>query len=354
MNKIKNFFKKTKVLPVDKFFENVLFDKKNGYYSSKIPFGHQGDFITSPEISNLFSEIIAIWLVSAWDTFGKPKIFNIVELGPGNGSLMKILIQTFKKFPDFNKSKKIFLYEKSNLLKKVQKKNINSPKVKWIKNFSSIKKGPTIFFGNEFFDAIPIKQFSRKGNLLFEKNYSISNRNKIIETFKKSSKKDINQIDKFITLKKLNFFEFPTMGFKELDRIIKKVIQLKGGIILIDYGYLGLNNTSTLQSLMKHKKNNLLDNLGKADITSLVNFSLLSEYFAKKKIKVKKVATQKFFLERMGIINRANIVSKNMSFSDKANLYSRLKRLLDNRSMGGLFKVIFAYKNKKTFMLGFN
>ena len=88
----KNFFNNSKVLPADKFIENVLYNKKAGYYSSKIPFGKTGDFLTAPGISNLFSEIIGIWLISTWDTLGRHKKFNIVELGPGDGSLTKILL----------------------------------------------------------------------------------------------------------------------------------------------------------------------------------------------------------------------------------------------------------------------
>ena len=86
------FFKKSKSLPVDRFFQNVLYDRKIGYYSSRQPFGEQGDFITAPKISNLFSEMIGIRIISTWELFGKPKIFNIVELGPGDGSLTKILL----------------------------------------------------------------------------------------------------------------------------------------------------------------------------------------------------------------------------------------------------------------------
>ena len=119
-NKI--FFKNSKILPVDKFFTNVLYDKKIGYYNSQIPFGEKGDFITSPKISYLFSEIVAIWIIACWESFGKPERFNIVELGPGDGSLMRILIKSFKKFPEFNSKKKIFLFEKSSYLKKIQKK----------------------------------------------------------------------------------------------------------------------------------------------------------------------------------------------------------------------------------------
>ena len=113
-NKI--FFNNSKVLPIDQFIENVLYNKKVGYYSSKTPFGKKGDFLTAPGISNLFSEIIGIWLISTWNTLGRPKKFNIVELGPGDGSLTKILLKTFQQFPAFNKAANIFLYEKSNLL----------------------------------------------------------------------------------------------------------------------------------------------------------------------------------------------------------------------------------------------
>ena len=91
MKNNKVFFKNSKILPVDKFLKNVLYDKKYGYYNSKIPFGEKGDFITSPKISDLFSEMIAIWMIASWETFGKPNNFNIIELGPGDGSLTKIL-----------------------------------------------------------------------------------------------------------------------------------------------------------------------------------------------------------------------------------------------------------------------
>ena len=348
-----NFFHNTKALPVDKFIENVLFNKKIGYYSSKIPFGKTGDFLTAPGISNLFSEIIGIWLISTWNTLGKPRKFNIVELGPGDGNLTKTLLRTFQQFPKFNKAANIFLYEKSNLLKNLQKKNINNPKVKWVKNFTSIKKGPVIFFGNEFFDAIPVKQFSRKKNLLLEKYYSLNKKNKIDEIYKKASNKDISQIKKFRILNNLKFVEFPKLGLDELNKIIKKISKLEGGLLLIDYGYLTPQNKNTLQSLIKHKRNNLLDNLGKADITSLVNFNLLNEYFIKNNLKVKKIVTQKFFLEKMGIIERANNLSQKMSFKEQSNLYLRLKRLLDAKLMGNLFKVIFTYKFKKDNFLGF-
>ena len=346
-----------KPLPVDDFIEKILYEPKVGYYFSKDPFGKNGDFITSPVISNLFSEIVGIWLVSTWEKIGKPKIFNFVELGPGDGSLTKVIISTLKKFPELNKAIKIYLYEKSVFLKKLQKQNIDNKRIKWIKNFNSIKKGPVIFFGNEFFDAIPIKQFSNINNELFEKYYSVKNKINIIEKFIKSRKKDMTQIKKFETLKKLKFIEFPKKGFLELNPIIKKINKLSGGILLIDYGYLNENNSNTIQAVMDNKKistETMLKNLGKADITSLVNFNLLKEYFLKNKLKVKKIVTQRFFLERMGIIERARILEKKKTNTEQIYMRETLSRLLDEKQMGNLFKVIFGYKNKENDFFGFD
>ena len=342
-----------KSLPVDKFFKNILYDNKFGYYATRQPFGGKGDFITAPKISNLFSEIIAIWIITSWELFGKPKNFNIVELGPGDGSLTKIILESFKKFPEFNSIKKIFLYEKSVYLKKIQKKNISNKSVKWINNFDGIKKGPVIFFGNEFFDAIPIKQFKKIKGLLFERNYTIDKNYKIKEVFKKASVVNINTIKSYKTLKNLKFIEFPKLGFQELKKMTKKISKLKGCILMIDYGYLKPNNQNTLQSVMKHQKNSLLNNLGKADITSHVNFSLLNEFFLKNNFKIKDIITQKQFLENMGILERAKIIAKKMKFSEQSNLYLRLKRLLSPKLMGNLFKVILAYKLSNNNFAGF-
>ncbi len=345
-----------KPLPVDDFIEKILYEPEIGYYSSKYPFGKNGDFITSPTISNLFSEIIGIWLISAWEKMGKPKVFNFVELGPGDGSLTKVIISTLKNFPELNKAIKIYLYEKSLFLKKLQKQNIDNKRIKWIKNFNSIKKGPVIFFGNEFFDAIPIKQFSNIRNELFEKYYSVKDNVDIIEKFIRSKKKDVAQIRTFGTLKKLKFIEFPKKGLIELNPIIEKINKLSGGILLIDYGYLNSNNSNTIQAVMGNKKistETMLKNLGKADITSLVNFNLLKEYFLKNNLKVKKVVTQRFFLERMGIIERAHILQKKRTTEEQKYMKETLCRLLEEKQMGSLFKVIFGYKNKNNNFFGF-
>ncbi len=243
-------FKTNKLIPVDKFIEKILYKPDIGYYAKKIPFGRKGDFVTAPTISNLFSEIVTIWLISCWEKLGRPKNFNIVELGPGDGSFAKVLADTIKNFPEFNKSTKIYLYEKSDFLKKIQSKKVSNSKVKWIKNFKSIKKGPIIFFGNEFFDAIPIKQYAFFKNNLYEKCYVFNQKNGLDETYRKASLNELSKIKSFKTLKNVKFIEYPKKGFKELDKIIHKITELGGGIMLIDYGYINNLNKSTLQTVM--------------------------------------------------------------------------------------------------------
>ena len=349
------FFKSYTSLPVDKFLQTVLYNKKIGYYNSRNPLGVNGDFVTAPKISRLFSEMIAIWIISTWENIGKPKFLNIVELGPGDGSLIKTLIEILEKFPDFKLSKKrIYLYETSEYLKKIQKKNIKSSQIKWIKNFDKISKGPVIFFGNEFFDAIPIKQFKKEKGTILEKYFFLTKNFNIKEIYKAAKNEDLVQIKSFKTLKNSKFFEFPKLGFIELRKIIKKINELSGCILIIDYGFLKQHNLSTLQSVFKHKRNDILKNLGKADITAHVNFELLKEFFKNRNLKVKEIVTQKSFLEKMGILNRANILSTNMKFNKQADLYMRLKRLLSPRSMGTLFKVILAYDLKNNNFSGFN
>ena len=345
--------KSAKIFPIDKFIENALYNNRHGYYSNKNPFGKSGDFITSPGISSLFSEMIAIWTISFWESLGKPKRFNIVELGPGDGELCRVLLRIFKKFPNFYKSINVLLYERSEFLKNIQKNKIKEENVSWLNNLDKIKNGPTLFFGNEFFDAIPVKQFEKKNKKIYEKYLQLNKNSSLKIILKKASSKNIRELKKFKLLKKNGIVEYPKLGFKKLEMIVKKIKKFNGGLLLIDYGSLKNQNISTLQSVKLHKKNRIFDNIGSSDITSLVNFGLLKDYLAGNKLTLNKVVSQSFFLKRIGILDRAEILSHKMTFRDKSNLYLRLQRLLSSKYMGDLFKVIFAYKSKKKFLLGF-
>ena len=154
--------KKDSILSLDQFIDESLYNKKLGYYMKSNPFGEKGDFITAPNISVLFSEMIAVWVISFWESLNYPKQFNLIELGAGNGEMMNIMTSTFNKFPQFEKSCNIKILEKSKHLRKIQKKTIKDSKVKWLNDLRDLNNLPCIFIANEFFDALPFKQFVKK------------------------------------------------------------------------------------------------------------------------------------------------------------------------------------------------
>ena len=165
--------KNNDLLTLDRFLEESLYNKKSGYYMKKNPFGEKGDFITAPNISILFSEMIAIWVISFWEKLDCPKQFNLIELGAGNGEMMRVLVNTFNKFPQFKKSCKINILEKSKLLQQTQKANIKNEKIKWLNSLNELNNFPCIFIANEFFDALPVKQFLKKEKKMVRKTRKV-------------------------------------------------------------------------------------------------------------------------------------------------------------------------------------
>ena len=352
MKKIDKIFSKTKAMSLDLYLEKVLYDKNIGYYQRKNPFGLKGDYVTAPNISNLFCEMITIWLISFWKNLKKPKKLNFIELGPGNGDFCLTLLKTLKNFPEAYSAINIMLYEKSERLKKIQQKRIISKKVSWIKNLKKIRKNPVIFFGNEFLDALPIKQFKKMNGHIYER-YVALKKNKVDFVFKKAVKKQVNKLKDYKLLDKNGIIEYPEHGFKELEIICRKIKKLNGGALFIDYGYNSGKNINTLQSVIKHRYNNINKNIGDADITTLVNFGLYREYFNYNGLLVEDIISQSKFLQKMGIIERVKIVSNKMTYEDRLNLYMRLKRLIDPKMMGKNFRAIFAKNKKCKFSLAF-
>jgi len=320
----------------------------------KNPFGKSGDFITAPLISNLFGEMLAIWCVAFWEYVGKPRKILLVELGPGDGTLCKDLLKTFKQFKNFYNSLEINLLEISDKLKTIQKVKINNKKVKWIKNIKEINWGPVIFLGNEFFDGLPIKQIYKKKKLFFEKHVALSNDNKKVRFLhKKAGNSLIKRMRDLSLISAGNTIEYPIVALKLLEVIAEKINKFDGGLLTLDYGNTTKKNQNTLQSIKKHRYTDIFMTPSHSDITSHINFKLFQKILKKNNLNVKKIITQNEFLKKVGILERANIVSKKMTFKEKANMFYRLKRLLDYREMGILFKVLFAQKKGRKFSLGF-
>ena len=340
-------------LSLDKFINLSLYNKKFGYYMKGNPFGKKGDFITSPNISRLFSEMIAIWIVAFWKSLGSPKKFNLIELGAGDGEMMKVLIESFQNFPIFLNSCNFIIHEKSISLIKVQKKKLSKNKIIWVSKISKIKKNPCIFVANEFFDAMAIKQFNKRGNLWFEKfvNFKTGKRSYIFE--KKFNIKSLEKKINFEISKNQNFIEYSELGLNYLRDISRIVKKNTGGLLLIDYGYTGTKMKNTLQAVSNHKFSDILDNFSNSDITHNINFHLFKKIVNQMGGLKDELTTQKEFLIKMGIKQRAEIISKNINFLKKVDIYYRLKRLLDDKQMGELFKVMMIKNIKNKFKLGF-
>ena len=341
------------LLTLDKFIENSLYNKKTGYYMKKDPFGKKGDYITAPNISILFSEMMAVWIISFWEKLNYPKQFNLIELGAGNGEMMKTMINTFSRFPQFKNSCNIKILEKSKLLKKAQKKIIKNKEVKWLKNLNELNNLPCVFIANEFFDALPIKQFLKMNNKWYERHVQFTKQKvpKFLDIpcdIKKLEKKI-----KFTISTKQTFIEFSPLASEYLKKIMNKIKLNDGGILIIDYGYNDKKMKNTLQAVSKHKYADILSDFGNSDITYNLSFNLIGQIIKKLGSFFQTTTTQRKFLISIGILERAEILSKNMTFNKKADMYFRIKRLIDDMQMGKLFKVIFVTNKKNKFKLGF-
>jgi NADH dehydrogenase [ubiquinone] 1 alpha subcomplex assembly factor 7 len=345
--------KNNNIFTLDNFIEQSLYNKKTGYYMKKNPFGKGGDFITAPNISILFSEMIAIWIISFWEKLNCPKQFNLIELGAGNGEMMRILLSTFSKFPEFQNSCRVNILEKSKLLQQIQKATIKDKKIKWLNSLNELSNLPCIFIANEFFDALPIKQFLKKEKKWHERHVKFTHNKKPKYLDIPFDMQKFEQKIKFKISYKQNFIEYSPLATKYLKTIINKIKLNNGGILIIDYAYLEKEMKNTLQAVSKHRYCDVLKNFGNSDITYNLSFNLIDKIIKNFGLCSSLSTTQKNFLTKLGILERAEILSKNMPFSEKADIYFRIKRLIDGSQMGHLFKVMFITNHNNKFKLGF-
>jgi len=344
---------KSTSLPLDKFIEWALYDKNSGYYIKKNPFGKDGDFITAPNITRLFSEIISIWVITFWESIGSPKKFNLIELGAGNGEMMRVITETLKNFPECYSACNFMIHEKSNFLINQQKKNLNAEKISWIKDIKNINSYPTLYLANEFFDAIPIKQFFKKNEGWVERFVELKNSKKAEFKEQKINIKKLEQSLNFEISKNQKIIEYSPETFKYLKTICEIIQRNGGGMLIIDYGYLNSKMHETLQAVNNHKYSDVLENIGDSDITYNISFNLFQKFTSQFYNLDSIITNQKKFLTSMGILQRAEIISENIPFSKKTDLFYRIRRLIDEKQMGELFKVMLIKNIKNQFKTGF-
>ena len=324
-------------IDVGQFIQLCQFEN-NGYYIKNNPIGSKNDFITAPEISQMFGEILGVFLINYWEEKVKTD-FNLVELGPGKGTLIKDLLRTATKNQNFLNASNLTLIEKNNYLINLQKNTINFERVNWSQEFKIQKKNrPSIIYSNEFFDCFPVRQFYKKEQW-YERFIKYNTSEKIFNFIseKVDNNKLLGVLEKFDHVKVAEISESRMKYFDSICKIIKKN---KGVFVTIDYGYKDPPNYLTLQTIYNHKKTHLFENLGNQDITAHVNFDELISVANKNNLKIDIFCTQRDFLIAYGIKERKNKLQKNKNKETIKNLNLEYERLINKSQMGEIFKFL--------------
>ncbi len=328
-------------IPISDFMNAVLYHKKHGYYMNRSPLGKNNDFITAPEISQLFGEIIAVWVMYMWEKLGKPLKFSLVELGPGEGTLIHDIIRVTKKHSNFFRSMAIHLIEISPTLQKIQKGKLKESNINWHVDINDLPEQPTIFLANEFFDALPIDQFVYHNGEWYENRITRRDDGVLFQCLILESRKEKSYVSLLTTqMPNEELFngavvEICSAGIEIFKKLEEKIVSNRGAAIGIDYGYVYPTYKSTLQSIRQHRYANFLEDVGDNDITALVNFQALKD--ALKHIECE-ILTQREFLYLFGIKERVQTLIKNANDEHKNRIFSEFLRLTEN--MGTLFKAM--------------
>ena len=329
--------KKNGSLKVAEFIEICQFEN-DGYYLKNNPIGRDNDFITSPEISQMFGEVLTIFLINFWEKKIKNN-FNLVELGPGKGTLLNDILRTSTINQKFLNSMHLTLIEKNKSLINIQKKNINHKNITWCEKFDiSNKNIPSIIYSNEFFDCFPVQQFHKKEKW-YEKyvNYNDVEQNFTLISQQVEDEKILKSLEKFEQVKVAEIARSRDEYFKLVCAFIKKH---KGVLITIDYGYKNPPDHLSLQTIYQHKKTHLFENIGNQDITAHVNFNELISIANEYNLKIETFCSQKDFLISCGIQERKKNLQKNKSDEVIKKINAEYDRLVDNSQMGEIFKVL--------------
>jgi NADH dehydrogenase [ubiquinone] 1 alpha subcomplex assembly factor 7 len=318
-------------MPLDQFLSLAI----SYYYSFNEPFNSGGDFITAPEISQMFGEIIGVWCVNTWLAYNSPQI-NLIEIGGGRGTLMDDLLRATRHIEKFHENiNKIYMIETSARLIKSQKNQLKNYKnVEWANSLNVVEPRFNIIVCNEFFDALPIKQFVKTSSGFKELYVTMHNSQYVIIPAKVEVTLPINcNVGDIVECSPQRELYASQIG---------EIINSHGGaILIIDYGFKDTVYKSTLQSVKDNKKQDyFFDNLGSADISSHVDFSSLIKIFETQSLQYK-FSSQGEFLKYYGIEIRAKqLIQKG---ANQSLITSQLKRLISSQEMGELFKVLEIY-----------
>ena len=331
-------------ITVARYMELALAHPEYGYYKKQDPFGEDGDFITAPEISQMFGEMIGLWMAVVWQAMGQPDPLNVVEIGPGRGTLMADALRAAQSMTDFDDAVRLWLVETSPALREKQKHALVPTMMMpaWRDRFEEVGSGPLVVIGNEFFDALPIHQYERADDGWRERLVGLNDEGDQLEFTLSEDRVDSSVIPEDLrnSTPPGGLFEHQPTSVDVMEKIAKRVVQYGGAALFFDYGHGEHGVGETLQALKNHQFADVLKNPGDADLTAHVDFQQLAEAARATGAEVLGPVPQGAFLERLGMRQRADMLMMNASPEQMTEVDEAYKRLTDGEQMGALFKVI--------------
>ncbi|MEM8770855.1 MAG: SAM-dependent methyltransferase [Pseudomonadota bacterium] len=325
------------------YMADALGHPHDGYYMTQQPIGETGDFTTAPEVSQIFGELIGLWLVDVWRNIGSPENFNLVELGPGRGVLMEDILRATRVRPAFAKAAQVCLVETSGRLRLEQQKRLKGSGVKpiWADDLADIPPGPALVVANEFFDCLPIQQFERVEKGWRERLVGVNaNASALAFTLSAAPAPENIDLPAETQSKPGDIVEISPAAQTFTSDLAAMIADQSGAALIIDYGHAAAGFGETLQAVRKHKFWPPLASPGRADLTAHVDFAALTEAAVDAGAAVYGPTAQGRFLERLGLALRLEMLCKDKSLEAQHDLRAGAERIAAPDQMGELFKAL--------------
>jgi SAM-dependent MidA family methyltransferase len=330
-------------MPVWRYMELCLTHPQHGYYISRDPLGREGDFITAPEVSQMFGELLGLWAASIWKAIGSPSQFRLIELGPGRGTMMSDALRALRVLPPLYQTLSIHMIEINPVLREKQQAALTGLRnVTWHKRFDDVPDGPCVIFANEYFDVLPIHQMIRRENGWHERVIELDADENFVYNVASDPMPGFEALLPPLVRAAPVGTIFEWRPDTEIMSLAKRVRDQRGAALIIDYGHVRSDVGDTFQAIARHSFADPLKTPGLADITAHVDFEALGRGAEAVGARVHGPVTQGEFLQRLGIETRALTLMQKASHEVSADVANGLQRLIGggDSGMGSLFKVL--------------
>lgn len=325
------------------YMKRALADPEYGYYMQRRPFGASaadgGDFITAPEVSQMFGELIGAWLADLWHRMGQPQDFCLVELGPGRGTLMGDILRAANVLPDFVKAAQVHFVETSPALRAAQKQAV--PHATWHDDVATLPAAPTLLVANEFFDALPVQQYRKQGNDWLAVMVTADGDDLVLVDGDAVAAPFSDALAACLpdTINDGEIVESAAAVESAMQQLAQHIATYGGAALLIDYGHAEPACGDSFQAMRGHGFVDPLAEPGLADLTAHVNFSLLAHIAETARLTAAPISAQGLFLEALGLSLRSQQLIQ-LSPEREADIERERHRLAAPQEMGSLFKVL--------------